>query len=674
MNNKYICNICHKEFSKLGIHIKKHNITSQDYYDKYIKQDQEGFCVVCNKPTQFIDIINGYKKHCSISCSIKNPETQNKIIQTNRLKYGVDNVFQADSIKNKIQASIYNHYGEAGLANPLITKKKQDTKQIKYNDKNYNNRLKCKQTCLERYGNENVYASEYGKQKCQDTKLYKYGNIWYNNKPQAIKTLKNTLKYRTPEESQKIGQKLSQIFKSFSIEKKQLIANKISIQMKNYYKNLSTDQYKQLCKRKSIIANNRSKESWARSIQKSNNTKRLNQSFCSSKLEDQFYNELLKYFEVNDIVRQYSDDRYTFNCDFYIKSLDLFIEINNHWTHGTHPFDLKNEKDVEKQKILAEKAVTNKYYATALYVWTILDPKKLNMANSNNLNYIQLYNKKIYNNFLIQYNWRLNMKLNQDGICPEDKQLAINVRNYLLAGNRVLGSPGEGLKQTLAKLEKERDNRNFGITDWKIKDPDLEQQINLTKAGIDGESKLAEYLSTLIKYDDKLEGLIAFASLSYNLEDNDKDYIPDTDTLLVYGNNLLVIDAKNIKVKPNQTLIIADGVVMDAEKGKEILEVHPSTHIWEKVMAKNDIQLDSIDGYVCIVGDTPVDIIRDEYWYSCHTKLIHISELREILEEWVKDKDNKVTLKMLTEIAKAQIRQEREISFDIDSIKRKFGI
>ena len=266
------------------------------------------------------------------------------------------------------------------------------------------------------------------------------------------------------------------------------------------------------------------------------------------------------------------------------------------------------------------------------------------------------------------------MKLNQDGIRPEDKQLAINIRNYLVAGNRVIGDPGEGLKQTLAKLEEKRDNRNFGITDWITKDVELEDQISKTKAGIDGEEKLCEYLAKLVKYDDKLTGLVAFASLSYNLDDNDKDYIPDTDTLLVYGNNLLVVDAKNLKTKPNQTLILIDGVVMDADKGKEIIEVHSSTHIWEKVMEKNDITLESIDGYVCIVNDTPVEIIKDENWYTCHTKLIHVNELKDILEKWVEGKSNTLSLKMLTEIAKAQIKKEKNISFDIDSIKRKFGI
>ena len=202
------------------------------------------------------------------------------------------------------------------------------------------------------------------------------------------------------------------------------------------------------------------------------------------------------------------------------------------------------------------------------------------------------------------------MKLNQDGIRPEDKQLAINVRNYLVAGNRVIGDPGEGLRQTLAQLEEQRDSREFGKTDWEMKDPELEAQISKTKAGIKGEEELCEYLTRLVKYDDKLDGLVAFASLAYKFEDKnkaefanslehakfanaettsdevllhysngmiihispddyygnelyiessapsdvirefaisvdeppkqpEKDYIPDTDTLLAFGNNLL---------------------------------------------------------------------------------------------------------------------------------------
>lgn len=267
------------------------------------------------------------------------------------------------------------------------------------------------------------------------------------------------------------------------------------------------------------------------------------------------------------------------------------------------------------------------------------------------------------------------MKLNQNGIKPEDKQLAISVRNYLISGNRVIGDPGEGLRQTLSSLEEQLTNKSYGITDWKMKDSDLEQQIKLTRAGIIGEEKLCEYLATLIKYDDKLNGLVAFASLAYDFgEENDKDYIPDTDTLLVYGKHLLVVDAKNLKTKPNQTLMLSQGSVIDADRGKELIEVHPSTHIWQRVMENAGIPLESIDGYVCIVNDTEIEILRTDEWYESHTKLIHISELKGILEEWVEGKDNTLYLNMLTEISKAQIKKKKDISFDVDAIKRKFKI
>lgn len=266
------------------------------------------------------------------------------------------------------------------------------------------------------------------------------------------------------------------------------------------------------------------------------------------------------------------------------------------------------------------------------------------------------------------------MKLNQDGIKPEDKSLAINIRNYLISGNRVIGDPGEGLRQTLTELEKRRDTKEHSITDWLVKDSELDNQISKTKAGIIGEEKLCDHLSNLIKYDDKLNGLVAFASLAYDFgEENNKDYIPDTDTLLVYGNHLLVVDAKNLKTKPTEPIMLLDGVVVN-EKGKELIEVHPSTHIWERVMRENNIPLGSIDGYVCIVNDIETDIIRTDEWYECHNKLIHICELKNILEEWVEGKDNTLHLNMLTEIAKAQIKKEKNISFDIDSIKRKFNI
>ena len=63
-------------------------------------------------------------------------------------------------------------------------------------------------------------------------------------------------------------------------------------------------------------------------LEKSYDTKKLNNSFNTSQPEEMFYDELCKIFDKEDIYRQYKEIRYPFDCDFYIKSLDLFIELN----------------------------------------------------------------------------------------------------------------------------------------------------------------------------------------------------------------------------------------------------------------------------------------------------------------------------------------------------------
>ena len=267
--------------------------------------------------------------------------------------------------------------------------------------------------------------------------------------------------------------------------------------------------------------------------------------------------------------------------------------------------------------------------------------------------------------------------LDKNNISEEDNQIAINVRNHIRQGNRVIGVPGEGLRQTLIELEHKRDEQKK-ISDiaWEMSDPELEQQIALTKAGIEGEKQLCEYLERILKLDDKLQGVVAFASLSYEPERyKDLGYTPDTDTLLVYGHNILIIDAKNLKLKPNQEIILVGNSLVDPEKGKELLTVNPSVQVWEKIMANKNIPIDSIDGYVCIVNKTPVNIDRDDEWYASHIKPIHISELLEVLEDWIASCPGETMyLDMLTEVAKAQIKEDRNLSFDPDAIKRKYGV
>ena len=130
-------------------------------------------------------------------------------------------------------------------------------------------------------------------------------------------------------------------------------------------------------------------------------TKKLNNSFNTSKPEELFYKTLLELNKNKTIYRQYKDDRYPFYCDFYIKELDLFIELNYHWTHGGKPF-IEDDDCLKTLNEWKEKAKTSKFYENAIEVWTRRDVKKREIARKNNLNFIEIFNEKDIENLLLK--------------------------------------------------------------------------------------------------------------------------------------------------------------------------------------------------------------------------------------------------------------------------------
>lgn len=123
-------------------------------------------------------------------------------------------------------------------------------------------------------------------------------------------------------------------------------------------------------------------------------TKKRNGTLNTSKPEEELYVFLCNIFGEFDIIRQYKDDRYPYFCDFYIKSKDLFIELNGNWTHGFHPFDENNTEDLALLETWKSKTNGKDYYANAIYTWTVLDKNKQQVARDNNLNYIMIYDYK----------------------------------------------------------------------------------------------------------------------------------------------------------------------------------------------------------------------------------------------------------------------------------------
>lgn len=120
-------------------------------------------------------------------------------------------------------------------------------------------------------------------------------------------------------------------------------------------------------------------------------TKKLNNSFNTSKPEEELYKKLLEENKHKTIYRNYKDERYPFYCDFYIVEDDLFIELNAHWTHGGKPYDPNDISCQQQLKEWQEKAKTSQYVANAIQTWTVRDVEKQRVAKEHNLNYKVIY-------------------------------------------------------------------------------------------------------------------------------------------------------------------------------------------------------------------------------------------------------------------------------------------
>lgn len=117
--------------------------------------------------------------------------------------------------------------------------------------------------------------------------------------------------------------------------------------------------------------------------------RRNNGTLNSSQPEEDMFNFLITKFNTYKILRNYKDIRYPFHSDFYIKDLDLFIELNFHPSHGDHPFDENNEKDVALLHELSNSS--SDWDRQISYVWGDLDVRKSKLASYNNLNYLVIY-------------------------------------------------------------------------------------------------------------------------------------------------------------------------------------------------------------------------------------------------------------------------------------------
>lgn len=292
---------------------------------------------------------SGYKKTCCSKSCLKK-QFENTCLE----KYGVKNPWSNKEIREKIAKTCVELYGvDNAYKSKEIQNRAKKTKLEKYGHENYSNWERGKQTCLEKYGTTTWLQSQDSKDRLKEKYGVEYGlqsrKIWEKTRESTIE------KYGAAYNKEQLNKTLLEKYgvKWFTqSEKLKLLSNSEESKQKQY------------------------------------ESKKKNHTFNSSKPENDSYKLLKEKFE--DTIQSYRCERYPFNCDFYIPSLDLFIECQYHWTHGGHPFDENNENDIIRINEMKNK--NTKFYDNAINTWTIRDVNKRNTAKENNLNYLEFWN------------------------------------------------------------------------------------------------------------------------------------------------------------------------------------------------------------------------------------------------------------------------------------------
>lgn len=318
------------------------NRYKNDYIDKL-------FCSACGiNRVKFISMKKGYRRFCSYKCSNSSEDMKQKRqelkTQSIQKKYGVSNIFQVQSIKDDIKQTLLIKYGCENISQNADIKNKK------------------KETLMKNYNVEVPYKSAEIRERGIKTSLERYGTTHPMKNIDVQEKLKIVFleKYGVdnPMKNQEIQSKLSKIISSNDVR------------------------------------------------QKVYDTHIKNNSFNKSSTEDEIYEILTEIFGNENVYRQYMDERYPFSCDFYIKSIDLFIEFNGTWTHGGEPFDTENSDHLSKLQFWKNK--NTRYYKNAIYTWTDLDVRKRKIAYENNLNYLEFFEKTQLED------WIKNSLLNND--------------------------------------------------------------------------------------------------------------------------------------------------------------------------------------------------------------------------------------------------------------------
>ena len=295
---------------------------------------------------------------CSNKCAVfKNKKTKfekygdenynnlQKRLDSNLVKFGVDNPSKLKEVKEKIKDTKFKRYGDENYNNRNLSKK---TKFEKYGDENYNNRVDCKATTLEKYGVSHYSKTNEYKEKIKNTCVDRYGVDNYSKTNEYKEKIKNTCIDRYGVDSSNKSDIIKKKKVLSMLDKYGFISNSMTKESKDKLKKTNLERYGVEYPMQFFKFSEKQQKS-------SKRIKYFNDSlYYQSSYEKDFLEHCLEIDLLNDISRgptiRYAEDNSIkiHYPDFYIEKYNLIIEIKS---------DYYYYKYIEKNKAKLKAAI-----------------------------------------------------------------------------------------------------------------------------------------------------------------------------------------------------------------------------------------------------------------------------------------------------------------------------
>jgi len=323
----FICEECGKickNLLGLTTHLRYHH-NKKEYYEKWLKEENEEFCAYCGKELQY-DGLYPRAKYCNQKCMSNSIVIKQKIKNTKLERYGDESYHNMEKSKQtKLERYGNEHY--------FNRKKSKQTKLERYGDENYSNTKKSKQTKLERYGDEGYHNIEKMKQTNLDKHGVEYSFIRDEFKELAKQTCLTNYGVEYPSQSNEIQEKIKQ--------------TKLEKYGDETYHN--KEQMKQTCLKKYGVEHpNQIQEQYNKGLK----TRLLLHKYKDTNLTYQgtyeldflnIYSDKIDIENALSIKYIVNNKNKVYHPDFYIPSLNLIVEIKSTWI-------LKLDENIEIKK------------------------------------------------------------------------------------------------------------------------------------------------------------------------------------------------------------------------------------------------------------------------------------------------------------------------------------